>query len=76
MDQYRPSKRFRLRGWHIWLLLVIGFVGLVALFILSGKNDLEKEIAAIRAAGYPADFEELEEYYSIPEVWWFKSEWY
>ena len=67
MDEYTPSKRFRLRGWHIWLLLVIGFVGLVVLFVFSGKNGLEKEIAAIRAAGYPADFEELDKYYSIPE---------
>ncbi len=67
MDQYSPSKRFRLRGWHIGVLLVIGFVGLFVLFVLSGKNGLEREIAAIRGAGYPTNFEELDEYYSIPE---------
>ncbi len=67
MDQYSPSKRFRLRGWHIGVLLVIGFVGLFVLFVLSGKNGLEREIAAIRAAGYPTNFEELDRYYSIPE---------
>ncbi len=67
MDQYSPSRRFRLSGWHIALLLLICFVGLVALFALTGKNSLEKEIAAIRAAGYPTNFEELDEYYSIPE---------
>ncbi len=67
MDQYSPSKKFSLRGWHIGLLLVIGFVGLFVLFVLTGKNGLEKEIAAIRAAGYPTNFEELDKYYSIPE---------
>ena len=67
MDQYTHGKRFRLRGWHIGLLLVAGFVGLVAAFVLNGKNGLEEEIAAIRAAGYPTNFEEQGKYYSIPE---------
>ena len=67
MDQYTPCKRFRLRGWHIWLLLVICFVGPVVLFVHTGKKNLQKEIAAIRAAGYPTNYEELDRYYSIPE---------
>ncbi len=67
MDQYTHGKRFRLRGWHIGLLLLIGIACLFVLFILTGKNGLEKEIAAIRAAGYPTNFAELDEYYSIPE---------
>ncbi len=67
MGQYTSGKRFRLSGWHIGVFLVICFVGLFVLFILTGKNGLEKEIAAIRAAGYPTNFEELNEYYSIPE---------
>ncbi len=67
MDQYTHGKRFGLRGWHIGLFLVICFVGPAVTFAGEGKNDLEKEIAAIRAAGYPTNFEELEKYYSIPK---------
>ncbi len=67
MDQYSSGRSFRLSGWHIGVFLVICFVGLFVLFVLSGKNGLEKEIAAIRAAGYPTNYEELEEYYSIPK---------
>ncbi len=67
MGQYTHGKRFRLSGWHIGLLLVIGFVGLFVLFVLTGKSGLEREIEAIRAAGYPTNFEELGKYYSIPE---------
>jgi hypothetical protein len=67
MDQYSHGRKFRLRGWHIWLVLVAGFVGMVVLFVLSGKSGLEKEIAAIRAAGYPTNFAEQGKYYSIPE---------
>jgi len=67
MDQYSSGRSFKLSGWHIALLLLICFVGLVVLFVLTGKNRLEKEIAAIRAAGYPTNFEELDKYYSIPE---------
>ena len=67
MDQYSSGRSFRLSGWHIGLLLLVGFVGMFVLFVLAGKNGLEKEIAAIRAAGYPTNFEELDKYYSIPE---------
>jgi hypothetical protein len=67
MDQYSLSRRFRLSGWHIGLLLVIGFVALAVLFVLTGRNSLKKELTAIRDAGYPTNYEELDKYYSIPE---------
>ncbi len=67
MDQYTHGTRFRLSGWHIGLLLLICFVGLLAVFGLTGKKNIQKEIAAIRAAGYPTNFEELDKYYSIHE---------
>ncbi len=67
MDQYSHGRKFGLRWWHIGLLLLICFVALAVLFVHTGKKNLQKEIAAIRAAGYPTNFEELNEYYSIPE---------
>ncbi|RKY10197.1 MAG: hypothetical protein DRP66_00320 [Planctomycetota bacterium] len=67
MDQYSSGRKFNLSGWYIVLLLLICVVGLFAAFIVTGKNNLKKEIAAIRAAGYPTNYEELDKYYSIPE---------
>ncbi len=67
MDQYSSGRSFRLSGWHFALLLLICFVGLAVLFVHTGKKNLQKEIAAIRAAGYPTNYEELDKYYSIPE---------
>ena len=59
MDQYSHGSRFRLRAWHIGLLLLIFFVCMFAAFVLTGRSSLEREIAAIRAAGYPTNYEEL-----------------
>jgi tetratricopeptide (TPR) repeat protein len=66
-DNARRNRRVRLRAWHWVALVVVLLVGLVAVLVLVHRNQLDRRLAALRAAGYPTSFAELAEYNRLPE---------
>jgi hypothetical protein len=65
-DQISHPKRIWSRPWFIVLSVLVLIVALFLFFRLSHKSALKKKLNEIRAAGYPATCEELDEWYSIP----------
>ncbi|MHC4211869.1 MAG: hypothetical protein ACYSWP_00715 [Planctomycetota bacterium] len=60
-------KRIWSRPWFIVLSVLVLIVALFVFYRLSQKSALNKKLDEIRAAGYPATCEELDQWYSIPE---------
>ena len=60
-------KRFRLKVFHVLIILLITGVGAFVYFRLSLKSKLQARIDTIRAAGYPVTCAELDKWYTIPE---------
>ncbi len=65
-DNERRDRRLRWRTWHRIALVVLLLVGLTTVLVLVHRNQLERRLAALRAAGYPTSFAELAEYNRIP----------
>jgi hypothetical protein len=61
------GRRIRLRARHWIALVVVVLVGLVGVFVVVHRNDVERRLAALRAAGYPTSFAELAEYTKLPD---------
>jgi hypothetical protein len=63
----KRDRRIRLKAWHWIALVVVVLVGLVGVYVLVYRNNVERRLAALRAAGYPTSFAELAEYHKLPE---------
>src|SRR4030042_7155517 len=61
------GKRRKLKFSHILILLILVCIAAFAVFRYTVKSKLQDRIEAIRAAGYPVTYEELDKLYSIPE---------
>jgi hypothetical protein len=68
LSEERPvcRKRRRLRAYHILLLALVILVGGYGLLRWRLKSQLQRRMDAIRAAGYPLTWAELDKWYSIP----------
>jgi hypothetical protein len=66
IEQRLLRKRIWSRPWFIVLSILVLIVALFVFFRLSQKYALDKKLDEIRAAGYPATCEELDQWYSIP----------
>ena len=66
-NETSPGKHFRLKFFHVLIILLIAGVGAFVLFRLRLKSKLQARIDAIRAAGYPVTCAELDKWYTIPE---------
>ena len=62
----RPRRR--LKSYHIVLIVCCVILACYLLFRHSLKSDLRTKLKAIRAAGYPVTFKELDAWYSIPDL--------
>ncbi|MEN6306710.1 MAG: hypothetical protein ABFD91_03060 [Anaerohalosphaeraceae bacterium] len=62
------QKRRELKRWFIGLAVVGAvIVGVLVLFILAGRSELERKIAELKAQGIPTSFAELEARHKLPE---------
>ncbi len=61
------DKRFRLKGWHLAVVILLVLVGVIGLYIVRHRGENERRIAALRAAGHPTTFAELAEYTKLPD---------
>jgi hypothetical protein len=61
-----PDKRRRLKVTHILILLLLICIGLYVYYRFSLKSNLQAQIDAIRADGYPTNCAELDMWYKIP----------
>ncbi len=66
-EQRLLRKRIWSRPWFIVLSVLVLIVAIFVFYRLSQKSALNKKLDEIRAAGYPATCEELNEWYSIPQ---------
>jgi hypothetical protein len=62
-----PGKRFRLKFFHVLIILLIAGTGAFVYYRFSLKSKLRARIDAIRATGYPVTCAELDKWYAIPE---------
>ncbi len=63
----KHEKRRELKGWFIGLAVVGAvIVGVLVLFILAGRSELERKIAELKAQGLPTSFAELEARHKLP----------
>ena len=63
----KHEKRRELKGWFIRLAVVLAvIVGVLVLFILAGRSELERKIAELKAQGIPTSFAELEARHELP----------
>ncbi len=60
------GKRYKVRISHIFILLFLIIAAAFAFFRYNTKRELNKRLEAIRAAGEPVTFAELNQFYSIP----------
>jgi hypothetical protein len=58
--------RFIRKPWRLVLLFLVVLVGLIAVLVVVHRDDVERRLAALRAAGYPTSFAELAEYHKLP----------
>lgn len=61
-----PVKRRRFRLWHLLIVLSIAMIGTFAVLRVRMRSQLRTRLGAIRAAGHPTSFSELNTWYSIP----------
>jgi hypothetical protein len=66
-ENERSGGRLRLKARYWIALVVVLLAGLVSLFVVVRRNDVERRLTALRAAGYPTSFAELAEYHKLPE---------
>jgi len=66
-NETAPRKRFRLKFFHVLIILLLVGIGAFVLFRLRLKSKLQTRIETIRAAGYPVTCAELNKWYAIPE---------
>lgn len=62
-----PKKRRRVTAFRVVMALLLVAGCAFAIFRLSLRSKLNTRIAAIRAAGHPVTWAELDEWYAIPE---------
>jgi len=58
--------RFMLQGWHLAVAILLVLAGLIGLYFAVHRNDTQRRLKALRAAGYPTNFAELAEYTKLP----------
>jgi hypothetical protein len=61
------NKRFAIKGWHVVMALIVLVAGLLGLHVALGRRAMRQRLAALRAAGYPTSFAELDEHNKLPE---------
>jgi len=66
-DTRRRDRRFAVKTWHLILVILIGLIVLVALYALARKGSANRQLEALRAAGYPTSLAELADYSKLPE---------
>ncbi len=62
----RRDGRFTLQGWHLAVAILLVLAGLIALYLAVHRNDTQRRLKALRAAGYPTNLAELTEYIKLP----------
>ncbi len=69
MQQTHKHQKLReVKGWFIGLAVVLAVVvGVLVLYILAGRSELERKIAELKAQGLPTSFAELEARHKLPE---------
>jgi len=66
MNDERRQKRSGLRLWHVVLGILGLLIVLIVLWIVAQSGSVKRQIAALRAQGYPTSFEELAEQNRLP----------
>ncbi|HML75274.1 MAG TPA: hypothetical protein PKB02_12360 [Anaerohalosphaeraceae bacterium] len=68
MEQADKHQKLReLKGWFIGLgVVAVIIVGLLVLYILAGRSELDRKIAELKAQGIPTSFAELEAQHKLP----------
>ncbi len=65
-DDQRQDRRFRLKSWHVILVILLVLIGATALYIVLAERRLDRRLEALRSAGYPTTVAELAEYNRLP----------
>ncbi len=65
--QPKLRRRFKIRIYHILILLLLLCFGAFIHFRVSMKDQIRMRIDSIHAQGYPVTCEELDQWYAIPE---------
>jgi hypothetical protein len=68
MERTAKHEKLReLKGWFIGLgVVAVIIVGLLVLYILAGRSELDRKIAELKAQGIPTSFAELEAQHKLP----------
>jgi len=61
------GKRFRIKGWHMIVAVIVAVVGLIVLYSVIMRARLNRRLEELRAAGYPTTLAELAEYNRLPD---------
>jgi hypothetical protein len=65
-DRKKRDGRYTFKVWHLALAILLLLAGSVGLYIAVHRGDVERRLAALRAAGYPTSFAELAEDNQLP----------
>ena len=66
-DTRRRDKRFAVKTWHLILAILAVLIVLVGLYAVIRKGSVNRQLEALRAAGYPTSLAELADYSKLPE---------
>jgi len=66
-DIQSSGRHFTLRAWHIAVAILVVLAGSFGLYLVVNRNETQRRLQALRAAGYPTSFAELAEYTKLPE---------
>ncbi|HML76223.1 MAG TPA: hypothetical protein PKB02_17165 [Anaerohalosphaeraceae bacterium] len=68
MEQEDKHEKLReLKGWFMWFAVVgVVIVGVMVLFVCTGRSELERKIAELKAQGIPTSFAELGARHKLP----------
>jgi len=66
-DTRNPDRHFQLKAWHVAVAIIVLLLGAAMLWFVVHRNDTQRRLQALRAAGYPTSFAELAQYTKLPE---------
>ncbi|HPC96282.1 MAG TPA: hypothetical protein PLU87_15150 [Sedimentisphaerales bacterium] len=66
-ERRERSSKHRIRGWHIAAIVPCLLIVAFAVFRIIVRTKVNRRIDAIRAAGYPVTFAELDDWYRPPD---------
>ncbi|MHC4575324.1 MAG: hypothetical protein ACYS76_14540 [Planctomycetota bacterium] len=66
-DETAPRTPRKIKISHVLIALLVVIIAAFVLFRVSVRAKLQKKLDAIRAAGYPVTWAELDEWYALPD---------